>query len=303
MPEVSVGLPVFNGANYLREALDSILAQTYSDFELILSDNASTDGTEEICRAYAARDRRIRYDRSEKNLGAARNFNRAFELSSGKYFKWAAHDDVCAPDFLARCVEALERDASVVLCYPRARVIDGRGVVLEDYGVKLNTDSPDPQVRFRGPILVWHRCYEIFGVIRASTLRRTSLMGHYAASDRVLLGELALHGRFQEVPEHLFFARRHPQQSVKALPTNHLRTVWFDPSQEGRVVFPEWRIFHGCLRSIRKAPLSWRERVSCYLHVGRWVRGHWRRLARDLIAAVRQISGFLFRPIGAERPL
>lgn len=288
---VSIGLPVFNGANYLEEALDSILAQTYSDFELIISDNASTDRTEEICRAYAARDRRIRYCRNEKNLGAAWNFNRVFELSSGEYFKWAAHDDICAPGFLLRCVEALDRDLSVVLCYPRAKVINAHGIVLEKYDVKLNTDSPEPQERFREPILVWHRCYEIFGVIRVSTLKMASLMGNYAASDRVLLGELALRGRFYEIPECLFFARMHPQQSVKALPTNHLRTVWFDPGKEGRVVFPEWRIFFGCLSAVRNAPLSRYERTCCYRHMGRWIRNNWRRLVRDLITATKQILG------------
>ena len=107
-PRVSIGMPVFNGENYLAEALDSLLTQTFSDFELIISDNASTDKTEEICRAYAVRDQRIRYFRNQENLGASRNYNRVFELSSGEYFKWAAHDDLCAPEFLGRCVDVLD---------------------------------------------------------------------------------------------------------------------------------------------------------------------------------------------------
>src|SRR6185369_4346332 len=107
-PSVSIGLPVYNGVNYLRQALDSLLAQTFGDWELILSDNGSTDATESICREFAARDGRIRYLREPVNRGATWNFNRVFELSRAPLFRWAAHDDVCSPELLERCVAALE---------------------------------------------------------------------------------------------------------------------------------------------------------------------------------------------------
>src|SRR5262245_31410059 len=116
-PRVSIGVPVYNGERYLRECIDSILGQTFRDFELILSDNASTDATRTICEAYATRDPRVRYYRNEQNLGACRNFNRCVELARGDYFLWAAHDDAIAPEYLARCVEALDRDPSVVLSH------------------------------------------------------------------------------------------------------------------------------------------------------------------------------------------
>src|SRR3972149_8539793 len=92
-PRVSVGLPVFNGEQFLRQALDSVLAQTYPGFELIISDNASTDRTQDICEAYATRDKRIQYYRQSKNVGGGRNYNFVFEVSNGEYFKWLAHDD------------------------------------------------------------------------------------------------------------------------------------------------------------------------------------------------------------------
>src|SRR5687768_11755331 len=111
---VSVGMPVFNGERFIEAALDSVLAQNYGDLEVVISDNASTDDTEEICRSYAAKDDRVRYFRNRINYGIAFNFNNVFRLSSGRYFKWAASDDVCAPDFLSRCVEILDRDASIV---------------------------------------------------------------------------------------------------------------------------------------------------------------------------------------------
>ncbi len=130
-PRVSVGLAVYNGENYLREAIDSILAQTFTDFELILSDNASTDKTQEICLEYAAKDKRIRYYRNDQNIGGIRNQIRTVELSRGEYYKLAAHDDVCAPDFLEKCVEVLDRDPSVVLCYPKTKIIDENGNFLK----------------------------------------------------------------------------------------------------------------------------------------------------------------------------
>src|SRR5512145_868606 len=119
-PRVSIGLPVYQGARFIRNALESILAQTHEDFELIISDNASTDGTEAIVRAYAERDRRVKYHRNARNVGAAQNFNRVFSLASGEYFQWVAHDDVLAPACIARCVEVLDRERDVVLCYGRA---------------------------------------------------------------------------------------------------------------------------------------------------------------------------------------
>src|SRR5262245_38883261 len=114
-PRVSIGLPVYNGERYLAETLNSMLAQTFEDFELIICDNASTDQTEQICRFYAGKDTRICYVRNATNLGAAKNYRRTFELSSGDYFRWANCDDLFAPESLACCVEILDWKPSVVL--------------------------------------------------------------------------------------------------------------------------------------------------------------------------------------------
>jgi glycosyltransferase involved in cell wall biosynthesis len=270
-PRVSIGLPVRDGENYLAETLDSILAQTYSDFELTISDNASTDGTEEIGRAYAARDERIRYFRNEKNLGAAENFNRVLELSAGEYFKWAAHDDLCAPEYLALCVEILDREPEVVLCYPRTRIIDGQGEFVEDYFDGFHLDSPKPNVRFRDVFRAPGLCNPVFGLMRARVLERTALIGNYAASDRVLLGELALHGQFYEVPEYLFLRRGHPQRSLAANVTDGEIAAWFDPAMRGKVLLPRWRRLLEYLRAAQRAPLSQTERIRCYMQVARFV--------------------------------
>ncbi len=116
LPLLSVGMPVYNGQNYLAFTIEAILSQSFTDFELIISDNGSTDETEAICRAYAAQDARIRYERVEENLGAAYNFNRVFELARGRYFKWAAHDDYFTADYFERCIQVLEQNPAVVLC-------------------------------------------------------------------------------------------------------------------------------------------------------------------------------------------
>src|SRR5260370_42328257 len=108
-PRVSIGMPGYNGAKYVRRSVQSVLAQDYEDFELLISDNASTDETESICRELAERDGRIRYFRNERNVGASQNFNKVFRLASGTFFKWAAPDDGCHPTMLLRRVAVLER--------------------------------------------------------------------------------------------------------------------------------------------------------------------------------------------------
>jgi len=288
-PRVSIGMPVFNGENYISGALDSILAQTSPDFELIISDNASTDRTQEICDAYVAKDRRIRYYRSPTNLGAARNYNRVFELSSGEYFKWAAHDDLLAPEFLERCVEVLDREPDTVLCYPGTNLIDAQGEIQGVYADGLNLHSPKPHKRFRQFFDTQGLCHAVFGVIRASALKRTSVIGNYAMSDRVLLGELALHGKFYELPEHLFYRRIHPQISTHANVTDNEIAAWFDPRKRDKILLPRWRRFCEYLRAVERAPLSWSERVRCYMQVGRFVLvpKRWGGMGEDLSKAAK----------------
>jgi Glycosyl transferase family 2 len=218
-PRVSIGLPVYNGENYLAETLDSILAQTFRDFELIISDNASTDGTEAICRRYAASDQRIRYVRNAENLGAAKNYNRVFQLARGEYFKWNGHDDPLAPTFLERCVEALDRDPELVLCFARIRAIDARGdehevgpLTARTFAAKPQLGSAQAHVRFYHTVVADHPQGAIFGLIRQGVLAQTALIGSYRSSDLTLLGELALRGRFHQIPEPLQDRRFHAQQ-------------------------------------------------------------------------------------------
>lgn len=280
-PLVSLGLPVFNGEKYLAQAMESLLAQTYGNFELIVCDNASTDGTEAICRDYASQDRRIRYYRNPRNIGAAPNFNLSFRYSRGTHFKWCAHDDLCAPQFLERCVEVLQKDATAVLAYPKVQIIDAHGDAVEVYGRKLATDSPRPAERFRS-LLEGHACFEIFGLIRRQVLENTSLIGGYAHGDGVLLARLALFGRFIEIPEILFFERRHAQQSMTMVKDYRSYAVWFNPVLRGKKLFPYWRMHLEWLRTLQGAPISLAERIACVRHVADSFRKRRRRLIGEI---------------------
>lgn len=302
-PLLSIGLFVYNGERFLRETLDSILGQTFRDFELIISDNGSNDATERICQEYAAADARIRYFRSAANMGAGWNIRRVFSLATGKYFKWAACDDLYEPTFLAKCIEALESDESFVLAHAKTRVIDEQGEFLENYRWPMQTDSANELVRFREMLLNDHMCYQIFGVIRRDALLRIPPQGSYVNSDGVLLSQLSLLGRFYEDPDHLFISRRHSAQSSKTLPvrvkkrrfrlTNRYGTLpcpeWWDPNKTKSFEFPEWRQLREYWGTINRSRLQSKSRLQAYLLMGPWIAKHFRRMMKDLVIAADQV--------------
>jgi glycosyltransferase involved in cell wall biosynthesis len=293
-PRVSIGLPVYNGERYLRAAVDSLLGQTFSDFELIISDNASDDATGEIAREYARNDRRVRYFGSDKNRGAAWNFNRVFKLARGRYFKWAAHDDVCAPEFLERCIRVLDERPEIVLCAVKTSDIDESGRTLPSRTWQLRFDSPRPHKRFHDLICRSHSVLAIFGLVRSEVLARTAMIGAYVGADRVLLAELSLHGPFHEVPECLLFRREHAGRSTRAHPREHSRAAWFDPLQNGRVTFPTWRLLREYAAAVRRSPLGRRGRFRCRLQLLPWLWKKKKRLRQD-------VTKFLFHLPTARR--
>lgn len=220
-PRVTVGLPVYNGEKYLEQALRSLVAQTYSDFEIVVSDNASTDRTWEICRDFATKDQRIQLFRNTKNVGATSNYNSLVTEARGAYFKWAAHDDNCSPTFLNACVDTLDRTPDAVLCYPSTSVIDGKGNTLTRYRDNLHilNDAPENrlQVYLRENFLEKQgMCNPIFGLIRIECLRRTRLIQSFVGSDRILLAHLVLLGKIAELPQYLFERRVHGHTSTMA---------------------------------------------------------------------------------------
>lgn len=289
IPKVSIGLPVYNGEKYLEQALQSILAQTFTDFELILSDNASTDRTAEICERYAAQDSRIRYNRNDKNIGGANNENLTFTLSRAPYFRLSADDDYLEPEWLARAVEILDANPDVVLAYSRAYRVDAEG---KNIGVlnRLLGTSDKPHERFRNLYTWEHNCEPTYGLIRREVMRKTDLQMNYTDSDRTFLCELALNGKFYQIPEFLFSKRYHAGMSTQIFPDYRERMVWFDPDfkTKGKVAMPHWQQFFHFLRIIRRAPISLLEKIRCYLHMVYWIflYQRWRMLGRDLLNAM-----------------
>jgi glycosyltransferase involved in cell wall biosynthesis len=299
-PKVSVGIPVYNGEPFLAEALESILNQSFRDYEVIISDNASTDATKDICLHYMAKDRRIRYVRNARNMGAAWNFNQVFLLSRGTYFKWLAADDVCAPTFLEACIDILATHSQAVLAYPRAYGIDKQGCVVHDYAQWMSYGSPwpaDPVERFRRVLTEFSRNggssapVYIFGLIRSEALRRTRLIGSYIGSDCNLIAELALLGPFVEVEDYLHFIRIHEGSS--SFPANS--SPWrlqhfFDPSKQDAfsIFLSRWRRYIEYYFIINRANLPFHQKLKLWIYntIPRLERGTV-RICKQLVSIIR----------------
>ncbi len=300
MSRIVVGLPVYNGDNYLVDAIDALLAQTFSDFVLVISDNASTDSTADLCRTYADRDSRVIYLRQRTNLGAAPNYNAVLEAAPpSDYFVWVAHDDLAAAEFLERCVAALDASPDSTLAFPRMMDINEEGEPIGLAPPRPDLTDPDPAVRFAGVINQRHRNDPIFGVIRRSVLTTAEPHGSYSGSDRALLAELALHGPFIELADPLFSIRQHSGRSVRLGRSrwdSHIREAWFDTSRANKIVFPKWRRAAAYVGAIQRArSLTLRDRLRCYGELLRWLGDrNWKALMLDVVIA----AGTLWRRSG-----
>lgn len=227
-PRVTIAVPVYNGEQFLQESIDSIVAQTFSDYEVIISDNASTDRTAEICREYAERDPRVRYVRQERNVGLARNYEHLVRLASGEYFKLVNADDLCDPRLVDECVKVLDAHPEVVLCYGKTVLIDAKGEVIRYHEDNLDLRQPRAADRFRLALQRLQLVNVLEGVIRTASLQRTGLLGTYVASDMALVPELALHGQFHELPEFMFYRRMHAGAS-SSIVTDEDDLKFWDP--------------------------------------------------------------------------
>ncbi len=259
-PLVSIGMPAYNDEKYLPRALESLLAQDFSDFELIISDDASTDASPDICMDYASRDTRIRYYRNYANLGGIKNYNRVFNLSQGEYFMWAAPDDWWHPSCISHCLEVLRSDSSVVLAYPQTVKTDDYG---NQYGIMhapWDTRGYPPVFRFYASIMGFAVGNMIHGLIRADALRKTRLHRNTLRGDMILLSELSLLGAFTHIPEPLFYKRIIREGETRQI--RYRRWVDLDPKNRGhRVYFPFWKTFGGYLSVAWHAHLNLRQRL------------------------------------------
>lgn len=280
-PRLSIGLPVYNGEKYVAESIEALLGQTYEDFELIISDNASTDGTAEICRRYEKLDSRVRYLRQDRNIGAAPNQGFLLMEARGELFKWAAADDLYARDLVKRCVEVLDECSDVILAHCWTAAIDAAGSVTQSLEYPLKTNSPSAPERFHTMLFGTGkndygllRADDNYGVMRAAVLRRVTPQGSYYHADRVFTTEIALHGRFYQVPEFLYFRRDHSDRPQHATPTVRGWCGNLDPRRKNRIIHPTVRLLAefplGYVRAIQRAPLSAADRRACYRILAQW---------------------------------
>jgi glycosyltransferase involved in cell wall biosynthesis len=271
-PAVTIGVPVYNSEKFLPETLRSIIAQTFSNFEVVISDNASTDGTQALCEAFARDDARVRYVRHPRNIGLPRNYNSLVGLARGRYFKWSSSNDLIQPRFLEACVPVLEANPDVVLAYPRTRLFDAVSGDVRDHVDNLDLRDEDPVERYR-------RCDErlfknniINGVIRTKALVTSTLHREYPSSDLALMPELALHGKFVEVPEPLFYRRAEPG-AIYGTGTATAHKGYYPEDRFGST--QDWRRFRHMIRGVLAAPITWQQRLRLYDYLLR--RAWWRR--------------------------
>jgi glycosyltransferase involved in cell wall biosynthesis len=274
VPRLSVGLPVYNGSAYVAESIEALLGQTFEDFELIISDNASTDDTGEICRTYEKLDSRIRYFRQPRNVGLAPNHNFCVERASGELFKWAAGDDLYARDLLEQCVAALDEYPQVVLAHSFTAMIDGDGEVFQANAYPLASSAPRAPDRFRS-LLNDSGGDDDGGVMRKDVLLRTAMKESYHHADRTIITEVALYGPFYQVPDWLYFRRDHPGRAERSHPGVRARCANMDPRRANRWRNPVPRLLAeyvwAYVRMIQRSPLTSDERRECYQHLAEWM--------------------------------
>ena len=279
-PRLTIGLPVYNGEKYVAESLEALLGQSFTDFELIISDNASTDSTGDICRSFEKQDSRVRYFRQPRNIGLSPNHNFVAEQAQSEFFKWASNDDLYARDLVERCIAALDKYPDVVLAHSWTAMVDETGAATKAFKYPLDTASQRAPERFRS-LLFDSGGDDDYGIIRTEILRRTAMKDSYHHADRTIVAELSLFGRFYQVPDWLYFRRDHADRAERACPTTRSRCVNMDPRRADPLRHPAVRLYGeyiwGYMSAIRRAPLSGAERRECYRYLAQWLATYVRR--------------------------
>lgn len=280
---LTIGLPVYNGELYIEESVNSLLAQTVTDFRLVISDNASTDSTPKILADLSRRDSRIEVMTSPVNRGASWNFHVVAQDVSTPFFKWSAHDDLHDPGYLEACLNVLDSEPDVVAAHSRSRYIDEDGhEIARTFGLNAFADE-SPSRRLLDVILSHHDYTFDFSVMRTSVHRqlRQQMSGFYA--DMVLLAELSLRGRMVQVPQHLFANRLHPHRSSAEHATKESGKAtlqeWYGGSDVRITTAPTWATLSRLWSAVSLSPVKGTERRRCYEQILVWAKLHWRALA------------------------
>ena len=268
-PPITIGLPVYNGENYVAESIQCLRDQTFGDFRLIISDNASTDATEEIARSAAREDERVTYHRQQVNLGGPANYNFTLAQAEGDFFMWHAHDDLRDPRFLELAYAHMKESKTTSVTFSRARAIGPEG---EDLGPVFSPEGlvhESAHHRIRATIGAPRPELVLFGLMRRQLLERTGKHGSFKGGDRILVAEMALLGEFHELDEVLFYNRDHPDRYTRMQggpETERKRREWWDPTGAaiGGISMPRWMGLREYIGAIRSHPLSSSDRIRCH---------------------------------------
>lgn len=203
LPAVSIGMPIYNGGKYISEALDSLLAQTFTNFELIISDNCSTDNTERICKEYALKDSRIRYIRQLANIGSTANFAFVLQEAVGAYYMWAAHDDRWRSNFLEKLVHILINDSSCGLAFSNY-ILRNLETGTEVF-YKVNASDTDSKV-CNFLLRVLNVCPSlIYGIYKIELIQHSKLE-IFDFSDVHFISKISLKTKIKIVDDYLYIA-------------------------------------------------------------------------------------------------
>lgn len=287
--KVIVGLPVYNGEKYLEAAIESHLAQSFGDFELVISDNGSTDGTQDICARYASRDDRVTYLRSPVNRGILWNHRRVMEPVTGTtaYFRWAGADDIMEPGLLAAMVGVLDGRPEIEAVMPATKNIDEEGVIIRTMERTLNLESADVRQLARQILLANYQHVIAYGLLRAPSLRRMRTGPNYIGWDPVFIWELALRGQVFQLVEPALLRRFH-RGSISRVKTVKEMRKWVEPNARTGMSFPHWKWSYEHGRALLSTPMAVRDKLrigALLMRSTLWQRAH---LARDLTQAVRR---------------
>jgi glycosyltransferase involved in cell wall biosynthesis len=254
---VSIGLPTLNGERWLAKALDSLLAQSHENFEIVISDNASSDNTAEIAQRYAKDDGRIRYVHNQYTLPHYASLNQAFRLSQGDYFMWAADHDLWEESFIEQLLEVLVANPDTALVYPRSSFIGPDDEEIEDFDQGLSTEGLQPAERFLKILVQLTRFNMFFGLYRVEHLRQTRLFPAVLGGGRLLLCELSLHGEIRQVTDRLLHLRRkNPEEKAFDAEQRRIEALFGDQRDKWKKLAPHLDMVHGLLEIVIYSELS-----------------------------------------------
>ena len=285
-PKVTIGVPVYNGEQWLAGTVESVIEQSFSDFSVIICDNASTDGTQNIASELANSDSRIRYHRNTENIGVFRNLDLSFDLSNSKYFKWCLVGDYIRPDFLARAVDTLDSHVDVPLVYSKTRLIGSLANLSGIHDANLALDSENPVSRYREYFLRAGLNSPFHGLVRAEALSKTSLNRPFRGSDQCLIAALLLRGPFYRLDEELLHRRIERSTATVTKSLDELDEFF---SVDARKVnqFPTWKFERQRFGDVMRAQLTYKQKFSLLIFLIRALSWQRRKLLGEALSPFR----------------